>query len=121
METLTKRDNTNIIKAMKNVLKKLNLEPEIVYSDLGSEFVSKPFAKLMKEEGIEHITTNLHASIVERVHRTIKTMLEKNKTANKVKTWESIMDDIVFNYNNTYHSSIGLEPSEVNNENKHIA
>ena len=121
IETLTKRDNTNVINAMHKVLTKLDIKPQMIYSDLGSEFTSKPFKELMKSLDIEHVTTNTHANMIERVHRTIKEMIAKYKTSTKSRTWENILDDIVENYNTSYHSTIGFEPNDINDENKHIA
>jgi hypothetical protein len=118
VETLKKRDSSNVVTAMKKVFIKLDVTPKMIYSDLGSEFVSNEFKKLMTKLNIEHITTNTHAQLVERVHRTIKEMIAKYKTSTGSRTWENILDDIVDNYNNTYHNTIGIEPNNVNDDNK---
>jgi transposase-like protein len=75
IETLTKRDNTNVINAIHKVLTKLDIKPKMIYSDLGSEFTSKQFKELMKSLDIEHVTSNKHANMIERVQRTLKEMI----------------------------------------------
>ena len=90
--------------------------PLFVRSDLGGEFTSAPFAKLLAEFGIKHIKTlnsQIKANIVERLNRTIKLRLSRYFTKKKSRRWIDILPDVVHSYNNTYHRSIGMTPSEV--------
>lgn len=97
----------------------LNHIPRFIYSDEGKEFTNKAVKQLFKSRGVSHyILKGEHkAAIVERFQRTIKTNLEMFLYKNKTKNWLSAIDQIVKNYNNRYHRSIKMAPSEVNYSN----
>ena len=56
--------------------------------------------------------------MVERVNRTIKSRIQKYFYKSKTKNWIDIIDKVVDNYNNTPHSSIGVAPNQVSENNK---
>ena len=74
----------------------------------------------MDEYNINHYSTysNLKASIVERVIRTLKTRLWKQFSLLGTYKWIDIIDKIVYDYNNTKHSVTGFKPKEVNKKNE---
>lgn len=92
-----------------------------VMTDDGSEWKGA-FGKLLKEEGIKHITTAPYTpesnGKVERFNKTIKNVLFKYFKSNDTYKWVSILPKLVKNYNNTYHSIIKTEPSNVKESNK---
>lgn len=53
--------------------------------------------------------------IINRFHRTLKEKLNKYFMAMNTTKWIDVMDTIIFNYNNTRHSSIKMKPVEMNN------
>ena len=56
--------------------------------------------------------------MAERVIQTIKRKLEKYFHLNQTKSWISVIDQVVKNYNNTPHSSHGFKPIDVVEENR---
>lgn len=116
---LKKKDEKNVIEAMKQVLSILGI-PEMVYCDEGSEFTSNAFRKLMADNKIKLVFTIGHATIVERFNRTLKEQLAKYLQSTNSKTIINVLPKILDNYNNSYHVSIGMNPNEVNDTNKHI-
>jgi hypothetical protein len=52
-------------------------------------------------------------AIVERVNRTIAGLLNKYRIATKNYDWPKYLNDIVYNYNHTYHSTIKETPADV--------
>ncbi len=72
-------------------------------------------ALLNKEYAIEHLTTICYtkASIVERFNRTLKSRIWRFFTASKTKRFLDVLEDIVDSYNNAYHRSIRMKPSQV--------
>ena len=50
--------------------------------------------------------------MVERFNRTLKSKMYKYFTAKGTKTWINIIDELVYNYNNSYHRSIKMTPVE---------
>jgi hypothetical protein len=115
---LKKKDTKNILEAVKKAFEELGL-PESVFCDEGSEFISKGFNDLMKELKVKVIITYGHAPFVERFNRTIKEIMEKYLEAKKTKDIASVLGKIVKNYNNSYHSAIGMAPNEVDEKNMH--
>ena len=60
---------------------------------------------------------NRKAALVERLNRTLKTIMWKYFTKHNTKRWVHILDDITFNYNNSINRSIKMRPEDVNEEN----
>ena len=88
--------------------------------DEGLEYVNKYVENLLSEFNIHyyHIRTAHKASTAERVNRTIKEKLWKYFTESGRERWIDILDDIVSNYNKTYHSTIKMAPNDVTWENR---
>lgn len=117
MELMPYKNTRNTIKAMQEILSRMGI-PDMVYCDEGTEFTSKAFRKLMKDLDIELIITLRHAPMIERFHRTIKEMLSKYLEATDSKTITVVLPKVLENYNNSYHSVIGMSPNEVNASNE---
>jgi len=92
-----------------------------VMTDDGSEWKGA-FSKLLKSEGIKHITTAPYTpesnGKVERFNKTIKNILFKYFKSNDTYKWVDILPKLVKNYNNTYHRIIKTEPKNVREHNK---
>ena len=88
--------------------------PLKLQTDKGKEFINNKFQKFLKSKNIIWFSTNsdVKASIVERFNRTLKTKMWKYFTQVGNKKWVNIVDDLVYNYNNTYHRSIKMKPIE---------
>ncbi len=120
IELLKKKDAGDVTLAMSKVFLRMGL-PDLLYCDEGSEFKNKTFLKLMKEHGVEVIFAIGHATFVERFNRTIKEMLNKYTQSTNSKTITTVISKMVNNYNNSFHSSIGMTPNEVTDKTKHVA
>src|SRR5206468_3643467 len=60
------------------------------------------------------------ASVVERFNRTLKGSMWRYLTHSLSGRYIDILQQLVSSYNNTYHRSIKMAPSEVNSQNEHI-
>jgi transposase InsO family protein len=100
------------IEAFNNIFKQR--KPLKLQTDKGKEFINKKFQELLKRNNIHWFSTNsdLKASIVERFNRTLKTKMWKYFTQIGTRKWIDIVDDLVYNYNNSYHRSIKMTPVE---------
>ena len=58
------------------------------------------------------------ASIVERFNRTLKTRMWRYFTKNQSVRYVDVLQAFMRSYNDTYHRSIGMSPSEVNSTNQ---
>ena len=90
--------------------------PTTLISDKGTAFMSHVIKEVAGVLGItlKHATTK-HAQtigLIERSHASIK-QASKIETAERRSLWHKYINIAVLNYNTSYHSSIGCEPSRV--------
>jgi hypothetical protein len=87
-------------------------------SDNGTEFLSHHFQTLLKKTNAQHTTAEVgnhnKQGIVERFNRTIEGMIIKYQESNR---FVNALEDLVYNYNNTFHRSIGDTPEKRYNSN----
>ena len=96
-------------------------EPNTLQTDKGTEFLNRPLQKLLKEHGVHHFVTHneeTKASIVERFNRTLKTRMWRYFTKHQSVRYIDVLHAFMRSYNNTYHRSIGMAPSEVTSANQ---
>lgn len=93
--------------------------PKNLQVDQGSEFYNKDVESLLKIHKIHMYSSysNLKASIVERFNRTLKTNMWKKFTLNGNYKWVILLDDLIFQYNNRKHRTIGMKPVDVSQKN----
>ncbi len=111
----TKTEN-EIYDALKKLIDEIK-GIKAITSDNGSEFTNKKIEKLFKDNNIIHYLGQAEdkrtLSIVERFNRTIKNYLRRYFTAYDTYKWIDVIEDIVDNYNNSYHSSIKTTPNDI--------
>lgn len=117
VEPLKNKTTDAVIEAFKKIFERTSLRTQRIQSDAGGEFASAKFKKFMKGHGIIYNTTrnpDTKASICERSIRTLKGRIFKY--LNHINSFRYIdkLDDFVKAYNNTYHSTIKMAPSAVN-------
>ena len=90
--------------------------PTSLISDKGSAFVSHVSKERASVIGItlEHVTTNHDQTIglLEQSHASIKQTL-KIEIGERRSLWHKYVNFVVLNFNTSYHTSIGCEPSRV--------
>ena len=102
---------------IKNALEKIFNErkPKFLWTDRGTEFYNKQVQDLLNENNIKLYSTNnseIKSAVVERFNRTFKNMMYKKFTENNNTIFYNILDELVNNYNNKYHSTIKMTPIE---------
>lgn len=109
------KSGKEITAAMQEILTKIKSVPQNMQTDMGKEFYNKDFKILMEKWKINHYSTysNLKASIVERVNRTLKNLMWKKFSLQGNYKWFDILPEIVKKYNNTKHRTIGCKPVDV--------
>lgn len=112
-------DRTNIPKNLQTNLEKTN-KPKNLQTDLGKEFYNQDFKQLMRHHKINHYSSfsNLKASIVERVNRTLKNMMWKYFSNQGNYKWYTILPVIIEKYNKTHHRTTGYRPVDINSKNE---
>ena len=96
------------------IFKKSKRKPEKLWTDKGSEFISKHFKDFLKRHNITlyHTQNEEKSSVVERWNRTIKNKMWKMFSANNNTVYWDKLDKLVDDYNNRKHSSIKMSPTE---------
>ena len=86
-------------------MKESDRKPSKIWVDKGSKFYNSSFKKLLKDNDIKMYSIhNEEKSVVaERFIRTLKTKIYKYMTNVSKKVYTDRLDDIVGEYNNTYH------------------
>ena len=89
-------------------------KPQMLWTDKGSEFISKHFKEFLKREGIRlcHTENEEKSSVVERWNKTMKNRMWKMFTVNNNTVYWDKIDKLVNDYNNSRHSSIKMTPVE---------
>jgi hypothetical protein len=112
--------------ALEHILKTSGRIPSYIYLDNGIKEFLGVFKKFCDERKIRIFPTKspLKASIFERFNRTLKEKMWRVFTHNSLKkikfpkSYTSFIQNLVNSYNNSYHRTIKMKPSQVSNENR---
>ena len=94
----------------------------MLQTDKGTEWLNSTFQTMLREKGIKFYTSqneDIKAAVVERFNRTLKSKMWRYFTYKNTKRYLDVLADMIWSYNNTYHRSIGMKPSQVNMSNEH--
>ena len=116
---LKTKQGQELVKAFQTILSS-GRKPNKLQTDQGTEFLNRVFQKFLREKNIDFFTVNsgLKASVVERFNRTFKNKMYKYFTAKNTLTYIDVLPKLVKSYNNTYHRSIKMKPSQVTKSNE---
>ena len=110
------QDAKTIAKVLINIMTKHAYLPTTLISDKGTAFTSHEIKEVAGVLGVtlKHATTKRAQTIglLERSHASIKKAL-KIETGERRSLWHKYINIAVLNYNTSYHTSIGCEPSRV--------
>src|SRR3989442_10303620 len=96
---------------------------KLLQTDKGTEFLNSSFQKLLRDRNIRHYTSendDIKAAVVERFNRTLKSVMWRYLTHTSSGRYIDVLPQLVSSYNNTYHRSIKMSPSEVNAHNETV-
>ena len=112
---LKDKKGISIFKGFQIILKQSNRKPNKIWVDKGSEFYNAYFKKRLRDNDIVMYSThNVGKSVVaERFIRTLKSKIYKYMTSISKNLHIDKLDDIVDEYNNTYHTTIKMKPINV--------
>ena len=116
--TFQDKKGATITNAFQRILDSSKRKPNKIWVDQGSEFYNNSFKKWLKDNGISiYSTYNEGKSVVaERFIRTLKNKTYKHMTAISKNVYFDVLDDIVDEYNNTYHKTIKMKPVDVGDD-----
>ena len=105
------KKGVSIVSAFQKILDKSVRKPNKIWVDKGSEFCNKSFKKWLIE--MYQIHNKGKSVVAERFIRTLKTIIYKYMTSISENVYIDKLDDIVGEYNNTYHRTIKMKPVDV--------
>ena len=89
-------------------------KPILIQSDNGTEFLNNSFQRLLKSMNVRHTTVDVgdkkRQGIVERFNRTIALMISRYQESRNTNRYIDVLEDIVYNYNHTFHRAIKDTP-----------
>jgi hypothetical protein len=119
---LKSKTSGSIVSAFKLIIN--DRKPLKLKTDQGLEFNNLQFKNLCLENNIRYFTSRdkkIKCSIVERVNRTLKEKMFRYFTAKGTRKYIDVLQNLVYAYNNRWHRSIKLKPSEVTEDNEKFA
>lgn len=107
---------STIAAALQDAFEQFELYPKVVLSDQGSEFKGAT-AKFLQKHGVIHrlaeVGDHRRLGIVDRFSGIVKGWIAKHQTYNQSPEYVSALGDLLENYNNAPHSSLGgMTPNE---------
>ena len=113
---LKDKNGVSIVDAFQKILKKSNRRPNKIWVDKGSEFYNNSFKKCLKDNDIAMYSIHNEGKsvVAERFIRTLKTKIYKYMTSVFKNLYIDKLDDIVGEYNTTYHRTIKVKPVDIN-------
>ena len=114
---LKDKKGISIVKAFQSISKQSNSRRKAnkIWIDKGSEFYNAYFKKWLRDNDVlMYLTHSEGKSVVaERFIRTLKGKIYKYMTLISKNVYIDKLDDIVDEYNNTYHTTIKMKPIDV--------
>ena len=91
-----------------------NALPSRLWTDKGTEFYNHQVKRVLAANNVELYSSENEekSSVVERWNRTMKNIMWKYFTANNTHKYIDVLPGMVEKYNNTYHRSIKLKPTD---------
>ena len=106
--------------ALENIFDNEAQPINFLQTDGGSEFWNKDVQKILKKRNIRLFMTNnfdIKASHIERFNKLLKHKISVFLTENNTRRYIDHLQDFIRSYNNSYHTSLGMTPNQVNHEN----
>jgi transposase InsO family protein len=116
---LKDKKGKSVAEAMEIAIKRDKNKIKHLQTDDGKEYFNKDFAALMKKYKINHYSTKseVKAAIIERFNRTLKGAMYKMFSRRGSYVWYDMLPDLISEYNNKFHRTIGMKPIQVNRKN----
>ena len=119
-EPVANKESHTTAKAFERILKRMTYRPLYFFSDNGTEFRGA-FRKMLQKHNIKFYTSkdvDIKAGTVERFNRTLMTRIFRYLSKQNSKRYLDALPNIIENYNKSTHSSIGVAPNRVDDDNK---
>jgi hypothetical protein len=118
-EMLKSKNARSVVAGFRKILQRARDEerlPLYIRSDRGSEYNNSLWRRLMTEYGLKHymtFNTEIKANFAEIFQKGLKRKIYKSLTHRQSREWTKQLDDLVWNYNHSFHRTIGMSPAVV--------
>ena len=108
--SLKDKKGVTITKRFQSILNKSKRKPNKIWVDQRGEFYNTHFKKWLKDNDIIMYSTHNEGKFVVagKFIRTLEKKIHKHMTTISKNVYYDVLDDIVNEYNNTYHKTIGM-------------
>ena len=112
---LKDKKGISIVNEFQKIINNSKRKPNKIWVNKGSEFYNNSLKKWLKDNDFVMYSTNNEGKSIaaERFIRTLKNNIYKFMTSVSKNVYIDKLDDIVKEYNNTYHTSIKMKPVDV--------
>ena len=112
---LKDKNSVSIANEFRSILKESNRKPNKIWVDKDSEFHNNSFKKWLQDSNNAMYSTHNEgkSAIAERFIRILKNKIYKYMNSISKNVYIDKLDDIVDEYNNTYHRTIKMKPIDV--------
>ena len=109
---LKTKSSEEVTAAFDKLFKFSGRKPNKLWTDNGGEFVNNKFKDFLKTHNIElyHVFNEGKACVVERFNRTLGEMIQKYMTSNHTSRYVDVLQTLINEYNNKFHTSIKMSP-----------
>ena len=109
------KKGVSTVNAFQKILDDSKRKPNKIWVDKGGDFYNNSFKKWLQDSDIAMHSTHSEGKSVaaERFIRIIKNKIYKYMTSISKNVYIDKLDDIVNEYNNTYHRTIKIKPIDV--------
>ena len=109
------KKDISIVTGFQKIINDSKRKPNKIWVDKGIEFYNNSFKKWLQDNDIVMYSTNNKGKsvVAERFIKTLKNKIYKYMTSILKNVYIDKLDDIVKEYNNTYHTSIKMKPADV--------
>ena len=111
---LKDKKGLTVEEAFKQIVQQSGRIPKHIWVDEGKEFYNKNMNEWLQKNNITRYSTHGEhkSAVVERFNRTLKEIMWKRFTAQNTRRWIDMLDKLLHEYNNNFHSTIGMTPTE---------
>lgn len=123
-EPLKKKSGLDVVGAFEAIIKRAKAvghnTPNLLHTDKGREFVNKDFKRLLQKYAIKmyHTENEEKSAIIERFNRTLNEKMKVVFEIQKSFNWIDSLQNILYQYNNKFHSTIRMKPADITLDNE---
>ena len=109
---LKDKKGETVLDAFKYIVETSKRKPMYIWVDEGKEFYNKDMTAWLKDKNITRYSTHGEhkSAIAERFNRTLKERMWGRFTAENTRNWIDMLDELLSQYNNSYHITIRMRP-----------